>query len=679
MTSRVSFPKLLLETLRRHIAAVLITVLVFVIHLISFFLSIQNTLDIRVTEETVESLLSSSFYPNIENYKHIVERITEYCAPSFLNAVIALFIGGFLAFDFLRYMHSKRETDLYESMPIRKETWFGNLFTASLAVYLVPCLLAMGAELGVVYGFGFGSKEIAYYMLWNFITMFGTFLVGWTTTALAMTMTGHPIIAFLGVGVFSSYIPLVIAWLFPVYANKFFDTYVDNGISEAYFYFSPATLTYKATFYHNDIWELKQHWTYVLGCFVFAIVIGLITYLLFRKRPSETAGRAMAFEKINSAIRILLVVPLALYLGLFLGEISSYASTLWLIFGVLFGGALLHGVIECVFQFDIRALISKKRQLICTLIFCLGFVFVFWSDLFHYDDYEPEAKDLKSIQIHTYLFHDGNGYNKNQTDGVSGEYIEDALTAIRDIRATSPSRYDDEGHVYMNNFTVTYELKNGVKKQRRYDYYGNTFPESLDKLYATEALKDDYCVLYHLDELQLDSLSISNGVESKELKLSKEQEKAFCDTYLPEYTAMTLNEAYTNMFAYELQVMAKYTQDGEEFHEFYCYPVFENFTETIKLIESYGVKTFAQSDNLKLENLELWDVEYTENGKDYVSDEEMLNKLKPYMTLTNFKYRDDYGKEGDYYYCNLRYEINKETQYTNVYIKKSDFKQIVKP
>ena len=59
MTSRVSFPKLIIETLRRHIAAVLITVLVFFLHIISFFLNVQNIL----RQEYVQDITSSSFLP----------------------------------------------------------------------------------------------------------------------------------------------------------------------------------------------------------------------------------------------------------------------------------------------------------------------------------------------------------------------------------------------------------------------------------------------------------------------------------------------------------------------------------------------------------------------------------------------------------------------------------------
>ena len=59
MTSRVSFPKLIIETLRRHLAAVLITVLAFFVHIISFFLNVQNIL----SQAYVQDVASSSLLP----------------------------------------------------------------------------------------------------------------------------------------------------------------------------------------------------------------------------------------------------------------------------------------------------------------------------------------------------------------------------------------------------------------------------------------------------------------------------------------------------------------------------------------------------------------------------------------------------------------------------------------
>ena len=123
MTLRVSFPKLIIETLRRHLAAVLITVLVFFLHIVTFFLNVQNIL----SQEYVQDIASSSFLPvSPNNSEYIIKELSSLCSPNMLNMVMAILLGIYLAFEFFRYMHSRKESDFYDSMPIRKEKWFIN-------------------------------------------------------------------------------------------------------------------------------------------------------------------------------------------------------------------------------------------------------------------------------------------------------------------------------------------------------------------------------------------------------------------------------------------------------------------------------------------------------------------------------------------------------------------------
>lgn len=666
MTSRVSFPKLLLETLRRHLAAVLITVLAFFIHLISFFLNIQNMLNQHVMTDTM--------YPMTATQKeYIIEGITEVCSPNMWNAILAMLIGVYLAFDFFKYMHSKKETDFYESMPIRKQTWFLTLFTASIGIFSLLATVTTLLELAIVYSVGYGSAMILQNMLWGLLCMLGIFLATWTTTILAMIMTGHTIIAFLGFGIFASYIPLIISNLIPTYSNVFFDTYVYHDLNTIYYYFSPITLAYKASYsfyYNGNVWNIANHWTYLLGCFVFALILGIIAYMLFLRRPSETAGRAMAFEKMNPVIRILIVIPIALYAGLFLNEIAAYGSFVWLIFGVVFVAFLMHGIIECIFQFDIKALVSKKRQLLITILFCLAFVFVFWADLFQYDQYMPNAEDVKVIHIDTYLFNaDSSGAWEQYKDGLTGDSVELALQAVRDIRSSSESS-DNIEYRYMNDFTVTYELKNGVKKVRRYSYYGNEFPKSLDKLSATEDFKNDFNLLYHYEEADITSISVSNGMEHFELPITKAQQKELCEIYLKEYRDFTISESLSKQAVYSLCV--EYPRENKDYTLTDNYKVFADFTETISYLEKLGVTSFANAENVKLENLEIHSEKYEQEGiPKYISEKNQLDELKQYMILGDFmNYHLDYGK--DYVMCTLRYTLNNNTRYMDIYLKTSD-------
>ena len=672
MTLRVSFPKLIMETLRRHVAAVLITVLAFFIHVITFFLNVQNI----IRQVIIQDATSSSLLPTPQTTEYILDELTTLTSPNMWNAILAMLIGVYLAFDFFRYLHSKKETDFYESMPIRKQTRFKMLFIACIGVFTVLATIALGLELAIVYGVGYGSALIFKNMLWSLVCMIGCFLACFTTTVLAMVMTGHSIIAFLGLGVFVSYIPLIISNLIPLYAAKFFDTYVHRDINENYYYFSPVTLAYKATYHWNynaDIWNIKDHWTYLLGCFVFAIVIGVIAYLLFLRRPSETAGRAMAFEKFNPVIRFMLVIPIALYAGLLLNEIAAYANTAWLIFGLIFVAFLMHGIMECIFQFDIKALLSKKKQLLFAILFSLAFVFVFWADVFKYDSYMPNEKDVESIQIDTYLFDEGKYNWKEHKDWLTGESIALAFDAIKDIKASSnPS--DNEDYTYMNDFTVTYKLKSGVERQRRYAYYGNDFPESLDKLTATEDFKNDYCILYHTDEIEITSLQVSNGPEQFKLDLTKEQIQELCKIYLKEYSNITLSDALSKESVFNLIV--EYPIEGKEYTGSESYMIYSDFTETISYLKQFDVVSFSESEDIKLEYLEFYSDKYGEMQQEYINDEEELNELKQYMILGDFiRYHKDYGE--DYINCNVRYVLNGDRRYMDVYLNKNDIAKVL--
>lgn len=669
MTLRVSFPKLIMETLRRHIAAVLITVLVFFLHIISFFLNVQNILNTKVIEDMVDS-----HFPPTRGTEYVIEELSSLCSPNILNMVMAILLGIYLAFEFFRYMHSRKESDFYDAMPIRREKWFLNTFVASVGLFLLLSTLTFAIELAIVYSVGYGSKQIFMSMLWNLICTIGSFLVCWITTTLTMIMTGHSIIAFLGFGIFASYIPLIVGYLFPVYANTFFKTYVYKGISSVYYYFSPITLAYKAT--HNyGLWNIDEHWTYIIGCYAFAIIVGLIAYLLFLRRPSETAGRAMAFEKINSWIRMLLVIPLALYAGLFLNEVTSVDSTAWLLFGVLFASCLLHGIIEAIFQFDIKALVSKKKQLLFTILFCLAFVFAFWADVFQFDNYIPNQKDIETVKIDTYLFDENGKYFDDLTNGLSGEYVDDALAVIKDIREHMDAS-DSVDYIYTNDFTVTYELKNGTIRQRKYPYYGNEFPESLDALSATEEFKNDFCVLYHLDNVDVTAVSIFNGMESFQLNLTTEQINEFCQIYLEEYTKLTLTESLSKEALYKLIVFYPNPNEDRDYDITAEYKIYAHFYNTLAFLKKYNVVSFHESSDIKLENLEIHSSKYQKEGQQFISDEQQLNELKEHMLLGEFTYYN-YDHEDDYAYCNLRCVLNGNTRYLDVYIKHSILSDIL--
>lgn len=669
MTSRVSFLKLFMETLRRHTAAVLITVLGFFIHIVTFFMSVQNILSSTYLEQySVEEVLGGQ-NPAISR---IAENLFELCSPKFGYAVFAMAFGAYLAFDFLRYMHSKRETDFYDSMPIRRQTWFKALFVSCFALFFVLSAITTAIETAIIFGTGYGSLAMLQTVLWNFICMLGAFLVTWFTTALAMIMTGHSIIAFLGFGVLTCYVPLILVNLAPAYCARFFDTYVYREPNQNIYYFSPITVVYKMTDSWRE-WNIKEHWMYIIGCFVLAFVIGIIAYLLFLRRPSETAGRAMAFERANNIIRFMIVIPLTLYAGLFLEEIATMTSTAWLLFGIVFGGFLLHGIMECIFQFDIKALLSKKRQLLVTIILCIAFVFVFWIDLFKYDDYIPEAEDVKIVKLDSDLFGPINTEWEEERDWIQGDLIKDAIAVVREIKDCElPS--DDEYYYKENDIhslRITYVMKNGREVKRDYSFDTSKASENLNRLYSNEDVKDDYCVLYKLDKKEILALSVNNGVSDLNLQLSENELNEFIDIYLEDYSKLELKEALSESKQYEMNV--SFQTEHMEYPTSERYYIYSCFDKTIAFLKEKGVKSFQESDEFSITNMEIFGNKY-EDTHTFVSDLEQLKELKQYLILDDFS---NHEISEEYLYGEIQMTTEKGIHYSGFFIKKSDLDKVI--
>ena len=669
MTSRVSFPKLIIETLRRHTAAVLITVLGFFIHIVTFFMNVQNTLSSTYIEDySVEELVGGQ-NPAIS---HIAENLFDLCSPKFAYGVFALGFGAYLAFDFFRYMHSKRETDFYDSMPIRRQTWFKALFTSCFLLFIVLSAFTTAIEVGIIFSTGYGSLAILQTILWNYICMLGAFLVAWFTTALAMIMTGHSIIAFLGVGVFACYVPLILANLFPTYCARFFDTYVYREPNPNIYYFSPVTVVYKMTDSWQG-WNIKEHWTYIIGCFILAILVATIAYVLFLRRPSETAGRAMAFEKANDVIRFMIVIPLTMYAGIFLEEMAIMTSMAWLIFGILFGGFLLHGIMECIFQFDIKALLTKKKQLLATFIICIAFVFVFWIDLFKYDDYIPDASDVTVVKIDSDLFGHMNIEWDSERDWIQGDFVKDAIAVVREMKDGMISS-DDESYYKENNFyniKITYIMKSGREVKRDYSFDVSKASENLNKLYANEDVKDDYCVLYNINKEDVQGISVNNGINGMDLELPKEELNQFIDIYLEEYSRLQLKDALSDIKQYEINV--SFQLENMKHPSAERYYVYSSFTKSIAFLKEKGAKTFQESEDIRITNMEIFGNKY-EDTHMYVSDLKQLKELKPYLILDSFS---NYDISEEYLYGEIQIETERGISYSGFFIKKSDLDKVI--
>ena len=110
-------------------------------------------------------------------------------------------------------------------------------------------------------------------------------------------------------------------------------------------------------------------------------------------------GGAVSYTHLDVYKRQSLVIPSALYSGIIFYSLGNASSIFWLIFGVVFGVFVIHALIECIYEFDVRAIFCHKKQLIVIMLGSLFIMASFSADLFGYDRYIPKASSVESIEI----------------------------------------------------------------------------------------------------------------------------------------------------------------------------------------------------------------------------------------------------------------------------------------
>lgn len=677
MTCKVSFFKTIRETLKHHIASIFTVCLIYFIWLITFFLSVQN--------------YASDDYSSALNEQYLLERLNDMTLPGTGYVIAAVLTALLLAFDFFRYLHSKKQVDFYDSLPISRKEWFFIRITCACVIFLVPYLICIALEILILAVYGFLSTILLTNLLWNVLCMVLIFLAILFFGVLAMIMTGHPVIALFGFGVFSAYAPVLLRYIYPTYAAEYFKTFLNDHDKLHYLnYFSPIGLVYKLIHTNYKDWNPGVHKADFIFIVVMIVLAGILAYVLYQKRPSESAGRAMAFTKCNSVIRILIVVPLALYIGLYLSQVSSAGNTVWMIFGFVAGTILLHGIIESIFQFDIQGLWSHKKQMIGCILASLGIASIFWFDPFGYDSYMPELDELESIVIQNDMY----DYKQETNDGISGEYLDETYQLIQniieqDISIDMTAHEDAMMKMTLSSSSqmmelskkvdqkqwlyVEYRFKNGTTKSRQYFMSVAANIDLYDTIFATKEYKDDICPLYKADWKEINYIDWSDGIYDISLYMTEAEKEHLFETYIAEFTPFTYSESLTDPIIGHFTIRNEY---DSKYNRESC-PVYSSFTQTIALLEKYMLahehsKEYGSLTQSILDKYEIYSLEiYCEDAPLTISDYDKIESLKGHLIITDQFYKTGYYGEYDwsqYYDVNVAFATPDGFRYASALI-----------
>lgn len=537
-------------------------------------------------------------------------------------AAVVLAASGFA------YLHSKKKTDFYHSLPIRREMLYAvtclNGFLYMAVAYLG--FLTIAAVMIRVKGvpFDWGSLYLAS------VEHLCFFALVYMTAILSMLLTGNLVVGLLGTGVLFSWGP-VICMTISAYFSEYFTTFYGDDS----FLLALSERTSPVAWYVKACMS-SQPGRMALWAMLAAAVLFLLGMLLYRRRPSEAAGHAMAFPITEPIIRFLIAVPSSLLLGAMFH--SMMCEDGWTVFGLVCGLLLVSCIIEIIYHFDFKSLFAHKRQLLVSAVF-VGVVFaIFRFDLFGYDRYLPATEKLASGGIYcdlldpdaTSQYHSTVEYTEgwygvtfdalpsstlademqiSDDQGlellhtIAAQGVHDAAQARDRFLRGGGRSYDlEEGDEAFHNVTIAWHLRNGRTVYRSYRVNVSGVRAALESVYDLDAYKT---AMYPVLSLSADDIAGINYKEEDEcshVKLAGADVKAaLLAAYQEELKALTSETRAHEMPIAEIQfktneqqaLIQKLRDEGGNytlFNYYYYYPIYPSFTKTIALLRACGVE-----------------------------------------------------------------------------------------
>lgn len=448
----------------------------------------------------------------------VKEAMTASLANGMQSGIIAfcgVSIGILAAWSGFAALHSREKTDLLHSLPVRREKIF--LAKASVAALdlAIPAVLGCLSVLGVaaVQGLLGTPFLLAAMRQTAVVIVFG--LMTWAVAGLAMLLTGQLLVGALGTAVLIGIGPLI-AVLCKNYAETFYDTYypaVRFSQSAAWRFTSPVLgALYTAT-----------AGVPLLPAAVVTAALLILILAVYKRRPSEAAGRAMAFRVPAELIALVLCFTGAIASGIFFRIVGANKSDLWFVFGLVFGLLVIWAAIRVIYTMDLRSIFSHGATLALAAVLTCGFAAFFRLDLAGFDTYLPARDSISSIDILP-----GAEYEDLESSVKWQSRLEhmkmgcdDELYGFLTKMTTNHEKSHDGGVTPEDNgtqynvivpVTVRVQTKNGRWYTRCYQMRFADISDDLASLYSRDAYLNALYPIRELETIDASSLAADSAV-----------------------------------------------------------------------------------------------------------------------------------------------------------------------
>ena len=446
-------------------------------------------------------------------------------AGMFVAAIAAFMnsVNGFI------YLYSGKKTDFYHGLPLKRSEIFTEKTVTGLLYYLIPYVIMEFLAVCIGAARGFFSLNIVGMAVKMLLLHLIIYLVIYFSIVLVISVTGNMLMGILCLGGMYLY-GIVLNLLLVAYGQSFWHTFFSEyqygGFNTLLHSASPGTLILDMVSAYAEGKAGKL----VAAVIILGIVLGVLAWIAYKKRPSESAGKSMVYPWVSTVVRFMVVVPGGLAVGwIFYSLTTGKVRILWWIFGMILGTVIIHGLSETIYQMSFQGFFTKKLQLVIAGALVAVCALIFQKDLLHFDSYIPKQEDIASMNLNMMSF--DQDYYENVQKTKDGEYeITDAnnwaepamafvgkngigdqtYKALQDIVSSNP-----KGEVINGDYTyysiIKYTLKSGKEIYRKYWIGTENLSALVKGLYEEENLKEQKFGFLNLDQKYLKNIGLNDA------------------------------------------------------------------------------------------------------------------------------------------------------------------------
>lgn len=406
-----------------------------------------------------------------------------------------------------RYLQAKAPSDLWHSLPLRREHLFTAHLTSGLALLLLPVWLT-GAVVAVVKPWS-----------GNYYIFQGADIWHWCITVSILTLFLFCFSVFVGICTGQSILQGIIIYILLILPAVLLEM-INSHLSMYLYGYSGMSMPNS----RSDSWspfirvmnlegnpfDQVELWIYVA---LSAVFIGL-SYLLYRKRHTEKAGQAIAFRYFNPLFKAGVMLCAMLVAGNYFAQMKQQQMG-WVISGYVIGAIIGYVAAEMIVRKTWQIMTRKAVAEFAVYTVMMGLLlYIPVSSVTGYEARVPTSDKISGVymgtnyqmytredDLYTTPFMGQDPFSDNK------DYIEAVRKFHKAVVAIRPE-HTSQQYVY-EYFTLAYQLENGDKLVREYWIPNKGFEAELKAIKDTDAFKNEKYNLSLLDK-ELDVMWITN-------------------------------------------------------------------------------------------------------------------------------------------------------------------------